>query len=61
MTLDDVEEFMRRVPDVGERSAAEFIELFVYFLTVEQGKPIASVSQVKACFETAGIPAHRKH
>ena len=56
--MDDVEEFMRRVPDVGERSAAEFIELFVYFLTVEQGKPIASVSQVKASFEATGIPAY---
>lgn len=49
---------MRRVPDVSERSAAELIDLFVYFLTVEYGEPFVSVSQVKACFEAAGIPPH---
>ena len=57
-TLDDIDAFLRRVPDSGNRSKGELIDQFVYYLTVEKGEPSVSASQVNACFRAASICPH---
>jgi hypothetical protein len=57
-TLDGIEDFLLRVPDVSSKPASEMIDVFLYFLTVEKGIQAARAGDIAKCFVEARIPAY---
>ncbi|MDQ5826614.1 MAG: hypothetical protein M3441_20700 [Chloroflexota bacterium] len=49
----ELNSFISRVPSLQSLTPTGLIDYFIYFLTVEQGKPGARPADVEACFEAA--------
>lgn len=62
--IDSINRFYNSLDNTSSLSQAELIDFFVYFLTIENDKSVASPKGVKECFELcdlhppARIPAH---
>ena len=52
---DQLDSFLRRIPDIKDLSAANVIGYFVYFLTELQGKTVATPAEVGECFRLADM------
>ena len=52
---DELNAFLAQVPSLADKTPAELIHYFVYFLTVVKEQPAATPADVEACFDAARI------
>lgn len=53
--LDKLETYLPQLPDLNNRSSAELIDYFVYFLTIIEERDYIQASDVEACFDLSRL------
>lgn len=56
--MDDIDDFLSRVPNLRELPTYELVDYFVYFLTIYCGQPAAKTSYIEECFRRANLPTY---
>lgn len=56
--MDEINDFVSRVPSLQELQSYELVEYFIYFLTVINGKPHVKTPEIEECFRKAHLPAY---
>jgi len=56
--MEEIDNFLLRVPDLQKITKTELVDYFVYFITVFQGKLGAKASDVEECFRATHLPAY---
>lgn len=56
--MDEFNNFLSRVPDLTKLPQTELVDYFVYFLTLVEGKPGSTASDVDECFRAAHLPMY---
>ena len=56
--MDEVNDFVLRIPNLQELQQTELVDYFLYFLTVISGKPCAKPSEIEECFRETHLPVY---
>lgn len=56
--MEELELFILRIPDFDQKTAAELIDFFAYFLQRDNTQVSFTAAQIKSCFDTLSIPPY---
>jgi hypothetical protein len=54
--MEKAEAFYEKIPNAVDLTKSELVDFFVFFLTVEDGRPSASIAEINRCFDHCHIP-----
>jgi hypothetical protein len=54
--MEKAEAFYEKIPDSGALAKSQLVDYFIYFLTVEEKRAVASITEIERCFVHCHIP-----
>ena len=56
--MEELELFILRIPDFDQKTAAELIDFFAFFLQKDSAQGSFTAAQIKNCFDTLSLPPY---
>lgn len=56
--MEELELFILRIPDFNQKTAAELIDFFAFFLQKDSAQGSFTAAQIKNCFDTLSLPPY---